>query len=115
MGIEAATGGLGANSIDEGSVVVQAIPRSIVDLGVAPVPGSLMLSRSESRLPYACRQKIASMERAASIRSGMILRSFPLSLPRSAVKRTVVYWASFLSMGRSVVAELLARAFAGSL
>jgi hypothetical protein len=74
-----------------------------------------MLSRSESRLPYACRQKIASIERAASIRSGMILRSFPLSLPRSAVRRTVVYWASFLSMGESVAAELLARAFAGSL
>jgi hypothetical protein len=55
------------------------------------------------------------MERAASIRSGMILRSFPLSLPRSVVKRTVVYWASFLSMGESVEAELLARAFAGSL
>src|SRR5687768_13961249 len=57
---------------------------------------------------------MTSMERAASIRSGIIRRSFSLSFSRSEVRRTVVYCASFRPMGESDSSEDEALTFDGS-
>src|SRR6185312_12877283 len=49
---------------------------------------------------------MVSILRAASMRSGIIRRSFSLRASRSAVRRTGVYCASFLAMGESVAGGL---------
>jgi hypothetical protein len=58
------------------------------------VPGSRSDARSESRLPYACIQKMSSISRDAAIRSGIILRSAGVRALRSAARRTVLYAAT---------------------
>ena len=50
---------------------------------------------------------MVSMQRAASIRSGIIRRSFSVRASRFAVRLTLVYWASFLAMGESVAGGLV--------